>query len=102
MHKIEPINQHNKLIGFTFYCPGCEMQHLIYTDSAGDNNPIWAFNGDHEKPTFNPSLLITYSRNKKLIRCHSFIRGGKIQYLKDSTHKLAGEIIDMLDIEKIQ
>ncbi len=65
-----------------FYCPGCKCSHAV--------NETWTFNGDYEKPTLNPSLL-----SKGQIRCHMFIRDGKIQFLNDSEHELAGKTVDM-------
>ena len=57
----------------------------------------WNFNGDMEKPTFTPSLLVTGYLNAENPDgvCHSFITDGKIQYLSDCTHKLAGQTIEL-------
>jgi hypothetical protein len=30
--------------------------------------------------------------------CHSFIRNGKIEYLSECTHELAGQTVDMEDV----
>ena len=88
-----------------FYCNGCENLHGV------DNK--WDFNGDFEKPTINPSILVTGTRHltdeeyqailsgkeigDKSFVCHSFVRYGKIQYLSDSTHHLAGQAVDLID-----
>lgn len=97
--------------GYSFMCPGCKHAHAIYTN--WDGKPRWTFNGDTEKPTFSPSLLIRwdaheppvtpenheeYKRNpwpqQKIPKvCHSFIRDGMIQFLNDCTHDLAGKIV---------
>jgi len=97
-----------------FWCPGCEEYHHIYTDPRG-----WAFNGDYDKPTFHPSVLVTgghYARgwegpkcwctynadpnniptHFKCVRCHSWVKDGKIEYLSDSSHALAGKTVDMI------
>lgn len=29
--------------------------------------------------------------------CHSFVRNGKIEYLNDCTHELAGQTVELLD-----
>jgi hypothetical protein len=57
----------------------------------------WTFNGDLERPTFSPSLLVTGYLNKKHPNgiCHSYITNGQIQYLGDSTHELAGKTIEL-------
>ena len=31
------------------------------------------------------------------IRCHSFVRSGRIEFLSDSTHALAGQTVDLPD-----
>lgn len=31
--------------------------------------------------------------------CHSFIRDGRIEFLSDCTHALAGQTVDLPDIE---
>lgn len=89
-----------------FWCPGCEESHQIDTAK-------WEFNGDFEKPTFSPSYLTWLDPNPKAdpkydptgkfrngFRCHSFITNGKIRYLNDCTHKLAGKTVAMVDTEK--
>jgi hypothetical protein len=75
----------------------------------------WTFNGDYEKPTFSPSVLVTsghyLSTHKKgdpcwctfkkdhpdcrfvCTRCHSFVKAGQIQFLADSSHALAGKTV---------
>ena len=36
--------------GWMHYCPGCKSHHLF--------DERWTFNGDQEKPTFTPSMLV--------------------------------------------
>lgn len=67
------------------WCPGCDEAHGC--DSR------WKFNGDYERPTFEPSLLVAQS--DPTARCHSFIRDGRIQFLSDSHHALAGQTVDL-------
>jgi len=57
--------------------------------------PNWTWNGDINSPTLKPSILTT---NHKL-RCHSFVNNGKVQFLDDCTHDLAGQTLDMLEVE---
>lgn len=75
--------------GHVIWCPGCEMHHMLSSS--------WTFNGDLVNPTFSPSLLVRYNWGEKQTpcRCHSFIRDGKIQFLDDCTHKLAGQTIEL-------
>ena len=81
---------------YHFYCPGCEQVHQI---RAKGPEPRWTFNGDLDKPTFSPSYLLTsdYGTDRKKRVCHSFIRDGKIQFLGDCTHKLAGKTVEIPD-----
>lgn len=97
--------------GWLFYCPGCGGSH-----APADT---WSFNGDLEKPTFSPSILVKWFKCDnpddlfgtdgkvkigqdgrvagKDIVCHSFITDGKINFLSDCTHHLAGKIVDLPD-----
>ena len=75
-----------------FFCPGCQARHAI--------NDTWEFNGDYEKPTVSPSVLVTWPEGpeRKENRCHSFIRDGKIEFLHDCTHALAGKTVELPEI----
>lgn len=87
----------------SFRCPGCDDFHQI---SVG----VWTFNGDLERPTFSPSVLVGgaqwgvadvfHKPNHKVAKgertvCHSFVTGGQIQFLGDCTHTLAGQTVDL-------
>jgi len=96
-----------------FMCPGCNTEHNI--------NSSWTFNGDVDKPTFNPSVLVrtghyasshkgdcwcTFNEEHKddptsykCSICHSFVRDGKIQFLDDCTHALKGQTVDLPEIK---
>jgi hypothetical protein len=99
-----------------FRCPGCDMHHVVYTSGAGV--PHWDYNGNADAPTFRPSVLVTWTQWVPPITdagvkrgimdgtvvqtqqdrvCHSFITDGKIQYLGDCTHSLAGQTVDLPD-----
>lgn len=76
---------------WVFECPGCNCCH--YADDR------WTFNGDAESPTFSPSIFVNSDgSNPTVPRCHSFVRNGKIEFLNDCTHELAGQTVDMVDI----
>lgn len=101
----------------SFHCPGCGERHAINYDDKHH----WAWNGDEDKPTINPSILrrsghympehkgpcwCDYSRYHpgeetpfKCGVCHLFVRDGKIQFLSDCTHELVGQTVDMLEEE---
>lgn len=84
-----------------FRCPGCQDNHQI---SVG----TWTFNGDLERPTFTPSLLVKGYGYPHGIDpepgevqkpgptvCHSFVTDGRIQFLGDCTHVLAGQTVEL-------
>lgn len=93
-------------VAYMFRCPGCDELHQFYVRQATrppeDNpawafNPVWTFNGDVERPTFSPSLLVRWEHgpDREQHVCHSFVRAGRIQFLNDCTHALAGQTVDL-------
>jgi hypothetical protein len=78
-----------------------------------EGSPKWLWNGSKEKPTFTPSILARYKHPKGYSNenpaptdfsgeyvdevCHSFITDGRIQFLNDCTHALAGQTVDLPD-----
>lgn len=93
-----------------YWCEGCRTAHQVKIAGPG----AWGFNGDYERPTFTPSVLVTSGHympghdpskgcycNKPppdgaawgfaCRRCHTFIRGGIVEFLSDCTHALAGQ-----------
>ena len=83
--------------GQTFFCPGCESTHSV---NSNRNGPRWTYNGDPAAPTFSPSILVTcrWSETDASYKddvCHSFVTNGRIQFLGDCTHKLAGRTVDL-------
>ena len=105
MSKVKKVSDKDgNAYGYTLWCPGCEEHHRVGTE--------WQFNGDMEKPTFSPSLLVWLDPNPKAdpkhdptgkyrngFRCHSFIREGHIEFLGDCTHKLAGQTVELPELE---
>lgn len=77
---------------FILWCPGCECGHSVFI-APHVGGVHWTFNGDFEKPTFSPSLLV--DKNHADRRCHFFIVNGNIQYLDDCSHGLKGKTIPM-------
>jgi len=74
---------------FLFWCIGCGYMHHI-------DRKRWKFNGDVVRPTVSPSLLVNARKAGESPRCHIFIREGRIQYLADCTHSLAGQTVEMI------
>lgn len=58
----------------------------------------WTWNGSVEAPDLKPSVLTRMGRDGGIV-CHSWINDGKVQFLSDSTHDLAGQTLDLLDVE---
>ena len=93
-------------LGVIIQCPACGHAHVPRTADANDTypgaqpGPVWTFNGDMDKPTFSPSLLVTWGppENPRKNICHSFVTDGKIQFLTDCTHSLAGQTVDLPDL----
>lgn len=71
---------------YLFYCPGCKAAH------AFDANR-WTV--DVEKLTTSPSLLSTYPDGRV---CHLFMREGKLEFLSDCYHELAGKTVPMEEL----
>lgn len=101
-----------------FWCRGCSSYHGVHTQSPNElTGGKWKWNGDTEKPTIEPSILVHPSERLdadppddlsaeelekwcdqhrvKTPLCHSFVRDGMIQYLSDCTHSLAGQTVEM-------
>lgn len=97
--------------GLAFWCPGCREVHVVQHGQGP--GPRWVWNGDPIHPTFTPSVLVTgvkrltdeqhaaWRRGEGLpepvpSRCHTFVTDGRINYLSDCSHELAGQIVDMV------
>ncbi|HWU21104.1 MAG TPA: DUF6527 family protein [Nocardioides sp.] len=95
-----------------FRCPGCDDNHTVRINCADG----WDFNGNLEHPTFTPSVLVHAVQwpeasgpvvgDRRRDRhpgvqpgeqtvCHSFVTEGRIQFLGDCTHQLAGQTVDL-------
>jgi hypothetical protein len=96
-----------------FFCPGCKEMHILKVEADG-RRPCWTFNGDFDRPTFAPSVLVTgvkgvndengewtgeweLDADGKAIPsvCHSFVTNGQIQFLNDCTHDLVGQTVQL-------
>ncbi|BAO88931.1 DUF6527 family protein [Caballeronia cordobensis] len=80
-----------------FECPGCKFLHVVYV--GGPNRPTWSFNGYVDKPTVSPSVLVSWEQDGKPKVCHSFIKDGRIEFLSDCTHDLAGQTVEIPEWE---
>lgn len=91
-----------------FECPACGCCHFV--------NDKWQFNGDVNRPTVTPSILvrgtrpITDDEHKRIMAgeridvpafvCHSFVRDGRIEYCGDCTHEMRGQVVDLPEWEE--
>ncbi len=82
--KIRNADESNPL--WAILCPGCNEPHTI--DSR------WTFSGDADSPTFRPSLHVKTDDSC----CHSFVTAGRIKFLADCSHALAGQTVDLPDV----
>ena len=83
------------------FCPACQCGHRVFIKAVpGSSYPVWGFNGDMERPTITPSILVSYGESAPPDRpriCHSFVTNGTISYCGDSTHSLAGQSVPLPD-----
>ncbi len=103
-----------------FWCPGCNSSHPIRV-APHQNAASWGYNGNPAAPTFTPSVLFRSGHhipsqegkrcwcdyNRERVEagkepsgftcdvCHSFVTDGRIQFLGDCTHALAGQTVDL-------
>ncbi|QVW28609.1 hypothetical protein pEaSNUABM8_00112 [Erwinia phage pEa_SNUABM_8] len=106
----------------SFLCPGCEVRHTVNVKTS--SGPQWQWNGNTDKPTLSPSVLVrsghyvdghtgdcwcTYLAEHPEEDpadvftcgvCHSFVRDGRIEFLSDCTHALAGQTVDLPELEE--
>lgn len=88
--------------GLCFFCLGCDCYHTVSVKGERPG-PSWGWNGSEKLPTITPSVLVRTGRelDPEFVRedgdpperCHSYVTDGRIQYLDDCTHHLAGQTI---------
>lgn len=107
-----------------FHCPGCDRTHGVSTDPIKPNQVTggrWSWNRSVDAPTFAPSILVNphatvsvdipdglsgqalveflFEHRVMTPRCHSIVRAGRIEFQPDCTHALAGQTVDLPDID---
>lgn len=103
-HRIRQVEADGPEVWLWFWCGGCQTHHAVTV-------PRWSWNGDLEKPTFRPSVLVRGTVplsdaeaaavmagepfQPQDFTCHSYVTDGRIEYLSDSTHRLAGTTVDL-------
>lgn len=95
MNKLSPILKEEPKGWLHFWCPGCDRVHTV--NVRPENHSVaWGWNGSPDKPTFTPSILTRSSPRKgSAVVCHSFVTDGRIQFLGDCTHELAGQTVEL-------
>jgi hypothetical protein len=78
------------------WCPGCKTTHQIAVEQPFRNGARWTWDGNVDLPTFNPSIHCEPNMPER--RCHYFLHQGKLKFLPDCHHELAGEVVDLPDI----
>lgn len=116
---IVEIDPDGRPFGVRIKCPGCGDLHVLPIVSG--YGARWTWNGNIERPTFSPGARFRnghYAEDRETsspagcyctdaddarpwgcYRCHGFIRDGRIQFLADCTHALAGQTVDLPEIE---
>ncbi len=111
MPKLSPLDGETVM----FICPGCGSKHVVRVKGASP----WAWNGSADKPTFAPSIRTTSGHfspgfsgscwctfnaehpddptSFKCFSCHSYVTDGKIAFLADCSHALAGKTVEIPD-----
>lgn len=100
MSKIRGITDQDGFLGtYLFWCPGCACPHpyrIARSPREPASVPVWGFNGDLERPTFSPSLLVN-ANTPGARRCHLFLTDGALHFCADSDHELAGKTVPCPD-----
>jgi len=96
--------------GYMHWCPACEEMHPLPNG--------WAFNGDVNKPTFQPSFKHSGSQTEKIggkwtgewVRdlqgnpipsvCHYVLTSGILNFCADCTHSFAGKSLPLPELPK--
>lgn len=89
-----------------FFCDGCETHHRVPVTGP----KAWGWNGSVDAPTVTPSIKTWWPKTRggdvvvdewgKAVDhvCHSYVRDGRIEYLADSTHRLAGQTVPLAEM----
>lgn len=100
--RAEPVvDSQGAIVGYYVRCPACDAEDVghghLFAVRMGDGSPGWDFDGNLERPTFSPSMLARckLGPEQRPHACHSFVRDGRIEYLSDCTHAMAGQTVEL-------
>lgn len=87
------------IAGYHHWCPACDEPHGIAVTLRNRSGAVWAFNGDHHRPTFTPSIrcFTTDDDGRQITLCHYFIRNGMIEFCGDNPHAFNGKTVELPD-----
>ena len=116
------VDDAGRFYGIRFTCPGCASVRegagswvvlpVKWTPEGYERSQsinegrCWGFDGNLDSPTLTPSVLQQWNQWQgegvpaKRHVCHSFVRAGRIEFLGDCTHSLAGQTVDLPEIEE--
>ncbi|TGK36234.1 DUF6527 family protein [Leptospira andrefontaineae] len=80
---------------YMFFCPGCKIPHTVI---IGINR--WETSGSLETPTIRPSVRTYFPAHEDIpeeTTCHLFVKEGRLEFLQDCQHSLAGKTVDMVE-----
>ena len=106
-----------RVLAVSFRCPGCGDTHWLNVDPAS-KGPCWTWNGSTELPTIRASIMAKsghYCYHAEpgdcwcndpeapfaCYVCHSFVTDGRIEFLADCSHALAGQTVDLPEIDRL-
>lgn len=78
----------------------------VQTGGRREGTLYWTWNGSTEAPTLRPSILTRWQAGDGSgnpgpdIVCHSWVTGGMVEFLSDSTHSLAGQTVVLAEIKE--
>jgi hypothetical protein len=70
------------------WCPGCDSLHSVEVENPAQK---WEWDGNRELPTISPSILVNGRPESVGVRCHSYVKRGRWEFLSDCEHDLAGQ-----------
>lgn len=95
-----------------WWCPGCNEHHGVPVNAGK-----WTWDMAVDRPTLSPSVLVKGvfamrpGEAERILAgekieprpriCHCYVRAGRIEFLSDCNHAMAGTQVDMLDLDEI-
>ena len=85
-------------VALRFPCMESYLILPVIQRGSRDNHarsPVWTWNGSTEAPTLKPSIRTRHEKGLS----HVWLNDGRVQYLNDSTHELAGQTVDLQEVD---